>query len=148
PHGRAADVPGVPVGRHGALMADDVKITFELPDLHALQNGLKEISPKLARDTRRELRGVGDHIIQAPRKILTGPLPGPIRKTGSVLKLIQPKDGRQAYYAYRNEYVTGEGSDGGVDNLRSKIRAGLKTRISSTEKRSQISVKSTGPRNA
>lgn len=128
-------------------MADDVEIKFELPDLHALTSGLKEISPKIARDTRRELRGVGDDIIAAQRKILSGPLPGPIRKTGSVLKLIQPKNGRAAYYAYRNEYVTGEGSEGGVDKLRSKIRSGLKTRITSTEKRSQIAVKSTGPRN-
>lgn len=124
----------------------DPEFSFELPDLRGLFADLKAVAPKLATDVRRELRGTGDDIIAAQRRILTGSLPGPIRKTGSEIRMVYPK-GRKPYLAIRNTYETGEGSEGGVDELRSKIRAGLKTGITSTANRSSIQIKTTGPRN-
>lgn len=125
---------------------DDIEVKFELPDLNWLLGDLKDFDERLARDIRRELRGTGDDIIAAQRKILMGRLPGPIRKVGTRLVWVRPRDGRRPYLAKRNVYQTGDGSEGGIDNLRSKIRKGLRTRVTSTKSRSQISVKTTGPR--
>lgn len=118
----------------------------ELPDLRKLLADLKAVSPMLARDVRRDLRSTGDGIIAKQRRILTGALPGPINKTGSTLRLIVPRNGRKPYYAIRNVYETGEGSEGGVDNLRSKIRAGLRTRVTAGKTRSAVQIKTTGPK--
>lgn len=124
----------------------DPEFSFTLPDLRSLFADLKSVGPKLATDVRRGLRRTGDDIIAKQRQILTGALPGPIRKTGSEIRMVYPT-GRKPYLAIRNVYETGEGSDGGVDDLRSKIRAGLKTGITSTANRSSIQIKTTGPRN-
>jgi len=123
-----------------------IEFDFEMPDLRGLFADLKEIAPKLATDVRRELRGVGSDVIAEQRRILQGPLPGPIRKTSSKLRLITPKNGRAPYLAFRNTYETGQEHEGGVDDLRSKIRAGLKTSVTSTKNRSSIQIKTTGPR--
>ncbi|MHC9046811.1 hypothetical protein ACYX8G_19675 [Microbacterium saperdae] len=120
---------------------------IEAPDLRGLLGSLKEFSPALARDLRRDLRSSGDDIIAEQRKLLTGNLPGPINKQGLELRWIRPKNGRKPYLAFRNTYETGDGSDGGVDNLRAKIRAGLKTRVTAGRVRSDVAVRSTGPRN-
>ena len=125
----------------------DPSFEFELPDLRSLFADLKAVAPRVATDVRRDLRRTGDDVIAKQRRILSGPLPGPIRKTGSTLRLIRPRDGRAPYLALRNTYATGEGSEGGVDDLRSKIRAGLKTTVTSTTSRSSIQIKTTGPRN-
>ncbi|MEJ1087054.1 hypothetical protein WDU99_01840 [Microbacterium sp. Mu-80] len=124
----------------------DPEFEFVLPDLRSLFADLKAFQPKLATDVRRDLRRSGDDIIAKQRAILTGRLPGPIRKTGSELRMVYPK-GRKPYLAIRNVYETGEGSDGGVDDLRSKIRAGLKTSVTSGKTRSSVQIKTTGPRN-
>lgn len=124
----------------------DPEFEFELPDLRGLFADLKAVAPKLATDVRRDLRGTGDSIIAEQRKILTGRLPGPIRKTGSTVRMVYPK-GRKPYLAIRNTYETGEGSEGGVDDLRAKIRAGLKTSVTSGKTRSSVQIKTTGPRN-
>lgn len=118
-----------------------------MPDLRSLFADLRAFAPKLATGVRRDLRRTGDDVIAKQRRILSGPLPGPIRKTGSTLRLIVPRNGRAPYYAIRNTYETGDGSEGGVDDLRSKIRAGLKTTVTSTQTRSAIQIKTTGPRN-
>lgn len=124
----------------------DPEFSFELPDLRDLFADLKAFQPKLATDVRRDLRGTGGDIIAAQRRILSGPLPGPIRKTGSTIRMVYPK-GRKPYLAIRNEYETGDPREGGVDDLRSKIRAGLKTSVTSGKTRSSIQIKTTGPRN-
>ncbi|WP_309129479.1 hypothetical protein [Microbacterium sp.] len=125
----------------------DPEFEFELPDLRALFADLKAVAPKLATDVRRDLRGTGSDIIAQQRRILSGPRPGSIHKTGSTLRLVVPRNGRKPYLAIRNTYETGDPREGGVDDLRSKIRAGLKTSVTSGKTRSSIQIKTTGPRN-
>lgn len=125
----------------------DPEFSFELPDLRGLFSDLKAVTPKLATDVRRDLRRTGDDVITEQKRILTGPLPGPIRKTGSTLRLVVPRNGRKPYLAIRNTYETGDDHEGGVDDLRSQICAGLKTSITSGATRSSIQIKTTGPRN-
>lgn len=124
----------------------DPSFEIEMPDLRSLFADLKAVSPKITTNLRRDLRDTGSDIIAAQRRILTGSLPGPIRKVSSGYKMVYPR-GRKPYLRIVNTYETGEGSEGGVDDLRSKIRAGLKTRITSTAKRSSIQIQTTGPKN-
>lgn len=125
----------------------DPSFEFVLPNLRGLFTDLKAVGPRLATDVRRDLRSTGDGIIAEQRRILSGPRPGSIHKTGSTLRLVVPRNGRAPYYALRNVYETGDDRPGGVDDLRSKIRAGLKTRITAGANRSSIQVQTTGPKN-
>ncbi len=130
-----------------AASKTDPSFEFILPDLRGLFTDLKAVSPKLATDVRRELRSTGDDIITAQRRILSGARPGSIKKVGSSYRMVYPKNGRAPYMRIVNTYETGDDRPGGVDDLRSKIRDGLKTSVASGATRSSIQIKTTGPRN-
>lgn len=124
------------------------EVVFQTPNIRAVLERLKEVSPKVARDVRRELRGTGDQIIARQREILAGPLPQGIVRTGSKIKLTTPT-GRKGYlrrvntYAERDVVRPGRSTD-----LRKKISAGLTTSVVAGKTRQGIQIKTRGPRDA
>ena len=126
------------------MAGEGVDVDIEYPDLHALISALKDVDPKLATNFRRELRASGDIIIAEQRRVLAQ-RPGRIRRSGKTLRLIQSR-GKKPYFAFRNTYSSDAPREGGVSNLRDKIAAGLKTRVTATDKRQSIEIRTSGPR--
>lgn len=126
--------------------AGGLSFDIETPDLRGLLDGLKEIDPKLATNLRRELRRSGEQIIAEQKKVLSG-RPPRVGSSTKKLRLISPRNGDRPYFAFRTTYQPGDTRTGGVSNLRDKIAAGLRTRVSTGKNRQSIEVKTTGPRN-
>lgn len=122
------------------------EFTLETPDLRSFMARVREFSPKLATEVRRELRRSGDSIIAAQRAILAGPTPGPIRKVGSEYRLVIPKGGRKPYLAKRNVYETGEGRASGGTGMRDQIAAALSTRVATGKTRQGVQVRTSRSR--
>lgn len=127
-------------------MADGIQFDIDAPDLRSLLQHLRDADPQLATALRRQLRESGDAIIAEQRQILSGAKPGGIRKSGSRLRLVRPRNGRRPYFARRNVYETDEAKTGGVSNLRDQISSGLRTRVVAGKSRQSVSIKTTGPR--
>ena len=126
--------------------AGGLSFDIETPDLRGLLDGLKEIDPKLATNLRRELRKSGDQVIEEQKKILAG-RPARVGGSSKKLRLIKPKNGDRPYFAFRTTYQPGDTREGGVSNLRDKIAAGLRTRVTTGKSRQSVEIKTTGPRN-
>lgn len=115
--------------------------------LASLLGGLKELPPKIRRDTRRDLRGVGDGVIAAQREILSGPLPAGVEKVGQRSRLEVNKKTGKFRVVKRNVYGDAERKNAQRSTgMREAIKAGLKTRVVTGAKRQGIDVTTTGPR--
>jgi hypothetical protein len=123
-------------------MADELGFDLEAPDLRRFLDHLKEFNPALARELRKELRASGDAIIAEQRAILSGPKPGSVKKVGTRPVLIRPKNGRSPYIAQRNIYESGVSSNRSR-GMRNEIKAGLKTRISTSATKQGINIRTT-----
>jgi hypothetical protein len=115
--------------------------------LRALLAGMRELPPKVKRDTRRELRTVGDDIIAKQRAILDGPLPTGVAKTGQ--RRVLTPNARTGKFGYRNLNVYADkdvARPGRSSGMREAIKAGLKTRIVTGTTRQGIEVATSGPK--
>lgn len=113
-----------------------------LRDLLALMTYLP---PAIRRDTRRDLRAVGDDVIAAQREILSGPLPKGVRKTGQTRDLGVRRG--KLRVVRKNTYGETDVKNGGRSTgMRAGIKAGLRTRILTSARNIGVDVKSTGPR--
>lgn len=113
-----------------------------LQDLLALMTYLP---PAIRRDTRRELRTVGDDVIEQQREILSGPLPKGVRKTGQTRDLAVRRG--KLRVVKKNTYGETDVKRGGRSTgLRAGIKAGLRTRVMTGARNLGVDVKSTGPR--
>ncbi|MEE2568605.1 hypothetical protein V1638_04235 [Pseudarthrobacter sp. J64] len=116
------------------------EITITSPNLRQVLEEAKAISPKIARNLRRNLRGVGDDIISDQKSILSGQLPGNAKKAGMQVRRIKTKRGKsylRAVNVYRAESAKRSRSTG----MRNKVKASLKTRVVSGATRSGISIR-------
>jgi len=124
------------------------KVTGAAADPASLQDllkGLRDLPPKVKRETRKELRTVGDDIIRAQIEILDGPLPEGTQKTGKKLTLIVNRRGRRQA-VYKNTFEDrGVQRGGRSTGLRESIKSGLKTRIVTGKTRQGIQMRTTGP---
>lgn len=121
-----------------ALDADDVRVKFDR---------IKEFSPSLARDTRRELRRSGDEIITEQRAVLSGPLPRGVAVAGKTRRLVVNGKTGQTHFRVLNRYKSVDVKNAGRGRgMREAIKASLKTRVTITEKRTAISVRTTNAR--
>ncbi|KQR91287.1 MAG: hypothetical protein J0I33_00125 [Microbacterium ginsengisoli] len=123
------------------------RVALEPDDVRAKFDRIKEFSPALARNTRRDLRRSGDEIIAEQRAILSGPLPRGVKVAGQRRRLVvNKKTGTAAFRlfnVYREVDVKNAGRGSG---LREGIKQSLKTRVTLTEKRTAISVRTTNAR--
>lgn len=124
----------------------EFQFDIDAPDLRRFLEHVKAFDPKLATAVRRQLRESGAEIIAEQRAILAKSKPGSIRVSSREYRLIIPRNGRRPYLAKRNVYETGEGTTGGIADLRARISKGLRTRVVAGKTRQAVSVKTTGPR--
>src|SRR5690606_11987480 len=89
---RRTDVAPSSSGSAAAQAAAGLDFELDTSNLRDVLAAVKDFSPKLARELRRELRSVGDDIIADQRQLLAGALPGSIAVTGSKTRLVVPKD--------------------------------------------------------
>lgn len=116
------------------------EITITSPNLRQVLADVKQISPKLATNLRRNLRGVGDDIIKDQRSILSGPLPGNAVKTGQRIRMIKTKKGK-SYLRAVNTYKAESANRSRTTGMRNRVKASLKTRVVSGTTRSGISIR-------
>lgn len=116
------------------------EITITSPNLRQVLAEVKQISPKLATNLRRNLRGVGDDIIKDQRSILSGPLPGNAVKTGQRIATIKTKKGK-SYLRAVNVYKAESAKRARTTGMRNRVKASLKTRVVSGTTRSGISIR-------
>lgn len=113
-------------------MAGDSAVEVQVPDLRTFLADLKDFSPRLAREIRRDMRKSGDDVIAEQRAALSGPLPGTrtisIGTQGRTLDLTRSANRRR---------TTG---------LREDIKRGLKVRVLAGKTRQGVELRSTGPR--
>ena len=115
----------------------------KLRDLLAL---MTYMPPNIRRDTRRELRTVGDDVIAKQREILSGPLPKGVRKSGQAM-VLRPGRGGSFRLIKQNTYEDADVKNGGRSSgMREGIKAGLRTRILTGARTLGIDIKTTGPR--
>ena len=119
-------------------------LSFDLDttNLREVVAAVKDFSPALARQLRKQLRAVGDDIIADQRSILNGPLPGSIAVVGKKTRLVVPKDGSKPYLRKVNVYE--ERARAARDRnrgMRKKIGQGLKTRVVTGKTRQGVSVR-------
>jgi hypothetical protein len=117
------------------------EITITAPNIREALAKAKEIGPKVQRNLRRNLRGVGDDIIADQRAILSGPKPGNARKTGQRVRLVKAKGGRKAYLRTVNTYEAQAAGRSRSSGMRKAVKASLKTRVVAGATRSGISVR-------
>lgn len=126
------------------MSGDGPQFELDTSNLREVLAAAKEFSPALARDLRRELRTVGDDIIAGQRQILAGPLPGSVAVVGQRTRLVVPSDGRRPYRRTVNVYEERERvARDRKKGMRSKIAAGLKTRVVTGKTRQGVSVRTT-----
>ena len=100
---------------------------------------VKELAPKIATQLRRDLRRVGDDTIREQRKILAGPKPPGVAKSGSKSEIRFSSKGK----AYRRKVNTYE--DAAVANtretaLRQGIADSLKTQVTFGKTRNGVRI--------
>lgn len=119
-------------------------------ELKRLLLRLKEFLPKVRTAARRELRAIGDDTIAEQRRILDGPLPRGVKKTGQHVEVRQRAGKSKKFRAIRvNDYAdTKVKRSGRSTGLRDGIKAGLKLRIVAGKTRQGIELKTTGPKDA
>lgn len=124
------------------------EIGLDTSDLRGLLAAVRDFSPKLATQLRRDLRGVGDDVIARQRAILAGPLPKGVVVTGKRLTRVQAKGKRRAYSRLVNTYGETDRPHAGSygRGLRKQIAAGLKVRVVAGKTRQGVELKTTGPR--
>ena len=127
-------------------MTDRVSgVTPDPASLSALLKAFRDLPPNIKRETRAQLRLVGDDIIQAQIAILDGPLPEGTAKTGKKLTLIINRRGRRQA-VWKNTFEDRAVQRGGRSTgLREGIKSGLKTRIVTGKTRQGIQLRTTGP---
>lgn len=116
------------------------EITITSPNLRQVIADVKQISPKLATNLRRNLRGVGDDIIKDQKNILSGALPGNAVKTGQRIRMIKTKKGK-SYLRAVNTYKAESAKRSRSTGMRERVKASLKTRVVSGATRSGISIR-------
>lgn len=116
------------------------EITITSPNLRQVLADVKEISPKLATNLRRNLRGVGDDIIKDQRSVLSGALPGNAVKTGQRIRTIKTKKGK-SYLRAVNVYKAESAKRSRTTGMRNRVKESLKTRVVSGKTRSGISIR-------
>ncbi|MHC6176241.1 hypothetical protein [Glutamicibacter sp. X7] len=125
-------------------MSDGPEIDFDLKNLRTtLERVREEQGPKMLRNLRRNLRGVGDGIIADQRRILSAPPPGVAQSVGKKIVRVKPRDGRKAYLRAVNVYEARQASRTRSTGLRDDIKKSLKTRVVAGKKRSGIRVEAT-----
>lgn len=103
---------------------------------------LKELDPKLARETRRKLRQSGDETISEMRAELSKPSPGVV--TQRIVRRSRRADGT-GQMRYRLQGVVTTGARGsGRRGSRAAIAAGLKTRVVMGQSRQSIRITGAG----
>lgn len=117
------------------------EITITSPNIREALAKAKEIGPKVQRNLRRNLRGVGDDIIADQRAILSGAKPGNAHKAGLRVKRIQAKGGRKAYLRTVNVYKAEAAGRDRTTGMRKAVKASLKTRVVAGATRSGITVR-------
>ncbi|ASN38998.1 hypothetical protein CGQ24_08205 [Arthrobacter sp. 7749] len=117
------------------------EISIDLKSLRATLAKVKaEQGPRIHRNLRKSLRGVGDGIIADQRSLLSAPLPGMAQRTGKKLVRVKPKDGRKAYLRAVNVYEAKAASRKRTKGMRRKVAASLKTRVVAGTTRSGIRI--------
>ncbi|WP_136017935.1 hypothetical protein [Arthrobacter silvisoli] len=116
------------------------EITITSPNLRQVMADVKAISPKLLRNLRRDLRGVGDDIINDQKAILSGALPGNAKRAGKQLRRIKTKRGK-SYLRAVNVYQAETAKRSRSTGMRNRIKSSLKTRVVSGATRSGISIR-------
>lgn len=116
------------------------EITITAPNIREALARAKEIGPKVQRNLRRDLRGVGDDIIKDQRAILDGAKPGKATKAGLRVKRVKAK-GKKAYLRTVNVYKAEVANRDRSTGMRKRIKASLKTRVVAGATRSGISVR-------
>ncbi len=124
-----------------AQSGDAPEITLEAKNLREVLQAAKEVSPALARQLRKRLRGSGEAIITAQRAILDGPLPGNAAKAGTRLKLVATSDNRRAYLRKVNVYKDVATKRTRSRGMRESIKASLKTRVVAGTTRQGVNVR-------
>lgn len=121
-----------------------------VPDTESLRrllSGLKDMPPKVRTATRRDLRGVGAGVIKEQRDILSGPLPSGTTKAGFTHKVVHARSKGKFFVVKKNTYADTEVKRKRTTGaMREAIKAGLKTRVSTSAKYQGIDIQTTGPR--
>ncbi|MEB0286159.1 hypothetical protein QN355_06300 [Cryobacterium sp. 10S3] len=120
------------------------KIALDAKDVRAKWDAVKEFSPRLARELRRELRKTGSEVITEQRRVLDGPLPTGIQVTGQTLRpTLNKKTGRvgvRKLNTYGDRAIQRPGRSTG---LREGIKSGLVTRVTISKSRTSVQVRTT-----
>jgi hypothetical protein len=117
------------------------EITIASPNIREALARAKEIGPKVQRNLRKSLRGVGDDIIKDQRAILDGAKPGKAKRAGKTVRRIKAKGGRKAYLRTVNVYKAEAATRDRSTGMRKQIKASLKTRVVAGATRSGISIR-------
>lgn len=126
-------------------MAGDVSIDIDSPDLRGLFEHVRQFDAGLAAELRRRLRRSGDEIIAAQRAVLAGAKPGSVRRVGTRIRRVTPKN-RASYLAVRAVLETGADREGASSRLRQRIAQGLSTRVVTGSRRQSVLIRTSGPR--
>lgn len=123
------------------MAGGDPEIMIDLSSLRATLAKVKaEQGPKIHRNLRKNLRGVGDGIIADQRALINGPLPGMAQVTGKRIVRVKPKNGRKAYLRAVNVYEAKAASRKRTKGMRRAVAASLKTRVVAGTTRSGIRI--------
>lgn len=122
----------------------DADFEVRVPDLRELLADLKDFSPRLARDIRRDLRRSGEEVIASQKAILSGPLPGGVVHTG--YRNGRDSLGRRRRLATFQDTATSTANGRRTTRLRADIAKGLKVRVVAGKTRQGIELKTSGPR--
>lgn len=120
------------------------EVTLDAADVRRKFDAIKEFSPRLARELRRELRASGDSIIAAQRAVLSGPLPAGIRIARQEIRPTLNKKTGKIRLRKRNVY-----EDAKIRNprrsrgMRVQIGDSLKTRVVVARSRTGVRVQTT-----
>ncbi|WP_411732187.1 hypothetical protein [Paeniglutamicibacter sp.] len=123
------------------MAGGEPEITIDLRSLRATLAKVKEEQgPRIHRNLRKSLRGVGDDIIADQKSLLSAPLPGMAQRTGKKLVRVKPKNGRKAYLRAVNVYEAKAASRKRTKGMRRKVAGSLKTRVVAGKTRSGIRI--------
>lgn len=120
---------------------DLAEIQITAVNLREVMASAKAFNPKLQRDLRKSLRGVGDHIIAGQRAKLSAPLPGNAVKTGQTIRLVGGRGGGKQYLRAVNNYKAESAKRSRSTGMRRRLMSGLKTRVVTGKTRSGISIR-------
>lgn len=118
----------------------EADFTLDTSNLTQVLAEVKSVSPTLARELRKRLRGTGEEIVAAQRAILDGPLPSGIRKTGTRMKLVKTR-GSNRILRRVNVYEDAEVGRSRSTGMRAGIKKSLKTRVVAGKTRQGVNVR-------